>query len=300
VIRFALLASFIAGCSSLVSDPCAPGYDLVDGSCQVIDVATPPDAGTPPGWSIPDRPTPPDALTCSAPAVDCGGACVDVLSDPDNCGACGNVCASGLCQAGACVGETVGHVVVIGHDYQAADPAMDRVLANAIGLATGAYTRVGFYRGSSTLEGAQAAAVAGLAQTSRTATAVELAGLTAGDLSDLDTVVIEPQVGSGAFADGAAAASSLAKFLVDDHVIVVLETSGGTSYELAAGAGLVTLPAPDDATGTQIVVAATTDAVADGVVSPYLGRTDTVGYPGVADPVFVDGSGDAVVVRLTY
>jgi hypothetical protein len=93
---------------------------------------------------------------------------------------------------------------------------------------------------------------------------------------------------------------SLAQFLADDHVVVVLETTGGTSYQFAAGAGLASLPAPVDVTGTNVSLAATTDAVADGVVSPYLGRTDTVGYPGVADPVFVDGSGDAVVVHLTY
>ena len=33
----------------------------------------------------------------------CGGACTSVSSDPQNCGACGNVCASNSCRNGSCV-----------------------------------------------------------------------------------------------------------------------------------------------------------------------------------------------------
>jgi hypothetical protein len=33
---------------------------------------------------------------------DASGACFDLTSDPNNCGACGNVCASGSCVAGQC------------------------------------------------------------------------------------------------------------------------------------------------------------------------------------------------------
>lgn len=42
---------------------------------------------------------------CPAPRVSCGGACVDVSSDPQNCGMCGNFCAAGAaCVNGACTG----------------------------------------------------------------------------------------------------------------------------------------------------------------------------------------------------
>jgi hypothetical protein len=44
-------------------------------------------------------PTPP----CSADTTPCGGACVDLMSDPDNCGACGDVCRTDEnCVRGEC------------------------------------------------------------------------------------------------------------------------------------------------------------------------------------------------------
>src|SRR5688500_8596620 len=61
-------------------------------------------------------------LTCEA---------VDTSSDPKHCGACGNVCASGLCYAGVCADDRAGHVFVIGHSYRDSSPALDRILANA-------------------------------------------------------------------------------------------------------------------------------------------------------------------------
>ena len=36
--------------------------------------------------------------------MDCDDHCIPVSSDPGNCGACGNVCASGECLAGVCAG----------------------------------------------------------------------------------------------------------------------------------------------------------------------------------------------------
>jgi hypothetical protein len=46
-------------------------------------------------------------VDCDAPLVDCNGVCVDLLTDMDNCGACGEICESGLvgvaCIGGECV-----------------------------------------------------------------------------------------------------------------------------------------------------------------------------------------------------
>jgi hypothetical protein len=305
--RLAVFAVFVAGCSSLVDDPCADGFELVGGVCAVssgsgsdIQPNQTAQPVMPMGPTVPVSPTQPDPPLCSLPQTDCSGVCVDTTSDPDNCGACGLSCATGLCQASACVGSIAGHVVAIGHDYQATDAAMNRVLGDAVGLTTGQFTRIGYWRGSSSLEGAQTAAVSGLAQTSRTGFNLELSTLD--DLLELDTVVIEPQQGSGddAEAAGSAVAQSLQDFVAAGHVVVVLETAGGVSYRFADGAGLFTVAAPVDVSNTAISVAAAADAVAEGVASPYLGRASTVAYPGVPDPVFVDGSGDAVVFDLTF
>jgi hypothetical protein len=39
---------------------------------------------------------------CSGGRTSCGGQCVDTQKDPNNCGACGVVCAQN-CRAGQCV-----------------------------------------------------------------------------------------------------------------------------------------------------------------------------------------------------
>jgi hypothetical protein len=89
---------------------------LVVGACvdaPVDDVALP-NATTPEST---------ETTSCSPDA--------DFTADPQNCGRCGVVCASGVCEAGACADDVAGHVFAIGHSYQTSNPALDRVLANA-------------------------------------------------------------------------------------------------------------------------------------------------------------------------
>lgn len=47
------------------------------------------------------------ALVCEDGATACGGECVELESDPSNCGACGRSCQGAACQSGLCGVETV-------------------------------------------------------------------------------------------------------------------------------------------------------------------------------------------------
>ena len=47
----------------------------------------------------------PAEVVCPSGQADCGGGCIDVFSDPANCGFCGNVCAADQqCLLGGCIG----------------------------------------------------------------------------------------------------------------------------------------------------------------------------------------------------
>lgn len=317
----AALITALFGCSSLVSDPCMAGYHLQGGECM-------PTAGmhgsdTFPMATAPDAPievsidatvdaavdaAPP--LVCPAPTTACGDSCVTLDDDPFNCGHCGRECQSGICSSGVCLGDVPGHIIVVGHDYAASDPAMDRVIGNAVSVGwtpgpigtAGNAVRVGWWRGTATELGFLAAASRGLAQVSRTAVMFEISSVDSSTTSTLDTIVIAPQVGDGAAAEaaGAAAASELATFLAASHDVVVIETVAGVGYRYLHGAGLVDLAAPVDASTSQVSVVTPGDAVATGVASPYLAKTGSVGYPGAAHAVVTDGAGDAVVIHATY
>jgi hypothetical protein len=288
VIRLVLLAC--VGCSSIISDPCADGYVLTDGTCKATlhARATRPDM-------TPDVPAvmPVNPITCTA----------DLQTDADNCGHCGHVCDSGICSLGHCVGDIPGHIIAIGHDYATSDAAMDRVLGNACGIGAGSTVRIGWYRGTAPNQDGVAAATRGLAQMGRTAVSLAVTGVAdASSFEALDAVVIEPQTGDGdsAEADGAAAQGALASFLAAGHAVVVLETIAGVSYRFAAGADLATLAAPVDASGMAVAVVAPADDVAVGVVTPYLAKPASVGYPGASSAVIVDAGGDAVVIHDIY
>ena len=47
----------------------------------------------------------PDAGTCAVGRTLCGAGCVNLLSHPDHCGACGTACSAGeVCVGGQCTG----------------------------------------------------------------------------------------------------------------------------------------------------------------------------------------------------
>ena len=324
-----LVLALLAGCSSLVSDPCASGYHLATGTClqdqkthgnmppngtmegpdasvdqdgSIIVVHPPMDGQTvQPQDASSDAP--PDAMVCPLPTTMCSGTCVDLSDDPYNCGHCGRTCSSGICAAGTCIGDLPGHIVVIGHDYVASDPAMDRVIANGVTLSVfGSTARVGWWRGTATQEAGISAVARGLAQTGHTSQTITVATIDSSSLESLDAIVVEPQVGDGdaAEAAGAAAAASLATYLTASHTVVVMETTAGVSYRWLHGSGLLDLAPPVDASASQVSVVNAGDAVATGVVSPYFAKPGSVGFAAAPHVVVTDSSGDGVVIHATY
>jgi hypothetical protein len=310
----ACVAIVATGCfDSIVSDPCKSGFSLSHGAC-VADQTGPdggfdgrPDGG--PGGDdastvdTPDAGPRVDAFVCQAPNMQCGDTCIDTTNDPNHCGSCTRVCASGICENSQCVGAIVGHVVAIGHDYQSYHQGMARVLGNAIALGPNTQLVVGFYRGTATDQassGAYVAANTGVNLTGRPHSFVGITNISATTLAGLDAVVIEAQTGDGNAAEalGQTWTSPLNAFLARGGVAIVLEGAGGVSYRAATGAGLYTVATPNDATSQQVHIADPTDAVANSVPSPYLAETTSVSCPGM--PAVIANAGDeAVVFHLT-
>jgi hypothetical protein len=74
---------------------------------------------------------------CKSDSTSCGGACVQLASDNQNCGACGNACATGsFCSAGTCT-LTCG-TGLVGCGGTCIDPLTDPDHCGASGACTGA------------------------------------------------------------------------------------------------------------------------------------------------------------------
>jgi hypothetical protein len=291
----ALVLLLVAGCfDSLVGSPCAPGFAFVQGRC----VEPGPDGG--PGTGV-----------CELPLSACQDACVDLSDDPDNCGACGRMCASGICTAGHCQGTLSGHIVAVGHDYQHFHSAMARVLGNALALGGGGDLGIAFWRGS-----ASAAAATGAAQAVISAMAAmghswhpvtiptaPLSGMEDTALDGVDALLIEAQAGNGAAVEAAGAtwAVPIDRLLQRGGAVVVLHGVNGVSHRFAQGAGLYVVAAPVIANDLEALVLDTNDAVTQQVVSPYLAEAGSVAFVGVPAPVIATRSGEAYVFhRVRY
>ena len=163
--RFAIISTFVAsallgaGCQGpLVGGDCLDGYVKRDGACVAAsergasgggdDLAGgsggagpdtssgPSDVGSgaaPPASTGSAGSTGSSGVGCEAGDVACGASCVDLETDPGNCGACGVACPSGLCEGGRCEGAYAGHVVLCGFDQRALGAiAPARIAGNAI------------------------------------------------------------------------------------------------------------------------------------------------------------------------
>lgn len=294
------LVAVLAGCDSIIDSPCIDGYALEAGSCvqRVADVDARIDETV--DASVPTDVTPDAVLDSSPDAFVCTA---DVEVDPFNCGACGQVCASGLCTAGRCEGAHAGHIVAIGHDFTASNASMRHVLANAASLGIRADLGIAHYapEGSSAVASSSALRT-GLAIMGRPWHAVALPGpgaLLNGER--IDVLVIDPRHGDpdAVAADGAAWQPALDRFLTDGGTVIVLEGAGSVTYRFASGAGLYTLAAPDPVSGMPAVIINAADAVVDHVPSPYLAMEVSVAFQGAPAPVVTTPTGATIVFHLT-
>jgi hypothetical protein len=248
---------------------------------------------------------PPDALVCTLPQIICRGSCTDVSVDPDNCGACGRVCASGVCSMGVCSGGLRGHIIAIGHDYRSHHPAMARVIGNAVALGVHNDVAVGRLRGT-------AAAAATTGTTSAIATAMATIGRpfhsttlpntpVPSTLTGIDVLVVDAQTGDGTAAEalGTTWKAGVTSFLTRGGVVIVLEGSAGVGYRFAIGAALYTVLAPVDATNELATVADGADVTTQQVVSPYLAESTSVTLPGAPHAAITATDGGTVVFHLT-
>jgi hypothetical protein len=308
---FLACAFLLAGCfDSIVSNQCADGFSYESGQCVAGGDGSDGSGGSGGGGGggmhgvKPESVNPPE-LVCTAPEVKCSGMCIDITTDADNCGACGHVCASGLCSNSKCVGGLGGHIVAIGHDYRHFHAAMARVLGNAVALGKTHDLAVARWHGTSVQQ-----AVAGTTQAlgqslqliGRPWHAVTLGAEPTSTVFDgIDVLLVDAQTGDGdaEAADGVSWSPAIGAFLDRGGVVVVLEGTAGTSYRFAEGAGLYSVGAPTDVTNHTTVLADTTDAVTQLVPSPYLAEGSSVALTGATSPVITTDDGQPLVLHIT-
>jgi len=291
-----LLLIFLVACgrdNALVDGDCAPGYELLGGACILSkDAATTDAAEEAPGDATLDVPAldgppgdaPADAISCDDGLTLCNGTCVDTSSDPFDCGSCGVVCPSLLCQNSKCQGGVPGSFVVIGHDYGASySAAQAKLLGNALLLSTATNVRVRSYEqyaAAGAVSNVKAILNATAAAASRTVTYTT--ATTPTDVSpgmsalNTDVLVVYDQSSAPAnalAAIGAGWASTISNFGHVGGVVIVLDGAGGAKPQMPAliqSAGVLDVTGDTSITpGTPLDVVAPSDAIGLGVVSPY-------------------------------
>ncbi|HYQ43664.1 MAG TPA: hypothetical protein VER11_16905 [Polyangiaceae bacterium] len=246
-------------------------------------------------------------LVCEDPLKACNGKCVDFNIDANNCGSCGNVCESGICQGGMCVGAKDGHVVVACMNYQtpATNSSANTLLGNAVLLPQPKEVRILAY--TEFASPASRAAVdqhINLAASSR-GRSVVITPLTKYtnasailSIAKFDEFLIYEQDSAAPGDLGTVGTvwqmnSVLDSFAAAGGVIVAL--SGG-SYEMdqfLTNSQLLDVSAQTVVTGSFLYNRASFDSVGNNVISPFSAPTDSCTFTTTAMP----GQSTVFVVR---
>ncbi len=252
-------------------------------------------------------------LSCDAPLEQCSGQCVDFNIDPENCGRCGNVCPSNICQGGKCVGANVGHVVLACIDYQqpAKTSAQTTLLGNAVLLPSHNPVRIlGYTEYAPAAERARvdqniAYAAAGRGR-GYSVTALDLytSATATLNIDDYDVFLIYDQTaapkGQLARVGGAWQKSSVvASFAAAGGTVIVLSGDTGEMGAFLSSSELLPVTAQTALGGIKLYNRAPADALGINVISPFLAPSDSCTFttsqaPDAAD-IFVvsDAAGPA-------
>mgnify|MGYP006335662853 CR=1 FL=1 len=231
---------------------------------------------------------------CESTLTDCDGICFDVTTDPDHCGGCNVRCASGICEMSVCADAIAGQAVLVGHDFSAANIAMQRLLGNAVFLAQGAPVRVLVYQGESDatsvagVEHAIDVVKAELGREWQRTDAIE--ALVPLQLSAADVLLIHAQVQASNSSLRKLAqewGNALSRFVETGGVIVLIDapsTQNSGTFQLLTPAQLFDADARESVATQQLIVQTPGLGVAVRVPDRYMSMRNTVHFRGVSTP----------------
>ncbi|QQR91745.1 MAG: hypothetical protein IPJ88_08600 [Myxococcales bacterium] len=251
-------------------------------------------------------------VSCTPPLFNCASSCVDRDSDPKNCGSCGNVCQSGICETGICADVRPGHVVVIGMNYVGYTGTDDQksaasLVGNAVFLNASFFSsplKVLAFRGdalTSSITGTDAAINshphASSPGWSKTVTDDSAAVVL--NLLDYDVFLVYAQgnaTNATLFGYSAQWANAMDEFVQSGRVIVVLDGPSATnngSYQVLGDTPLFLASSRSLITATDnLTTSAPADQLANGLIYNFPALVDTVKYTDV-EPA----SSTSIVVR---
>ncbi len=250
------------------------------------------------------------SVACDANLTLCGGRCLDLTSDPDHCGGCGTSCSSGICEGSSCADAVPGHVVVIGHDYLAANNTMRRIAGNAVFLARGAPVQVLVYTGEAdpaSVSGVEAAINYVQTQSGRAwkkTDAIEV--IVTRQLLDADVFLIHAQANARKSPLGKLGqqwGNALRGFVAAGGVIVVFDapsTVNDGTFRLLEPGLLFSAQKRETIANQQLQVVVPGIGVATQVSDRYMSARDTVRFVGLTLPgtvIVQDTSAQPVVVH---